>query len=66
MSTLGDEYPRQQERCRELLEQYKEIGPVGMFGYAMISQVLREADQAAISGDLVEMIRCYEKMKGCA
>ena len=66
MSTLGDDYPRQQERCRELLEQYKEIGPVGMFGHAMISQVLREADQAAISGDLVEMIRCYEKMKGCA
>ncbi len=65
MSSLGDEFPKEQARCRELLWQYQEIGPVGMFGHAMISQVLRDADEAAISGDLVAMIRAYKAMKEC-
>lgn len=65
MNTLADEFPKEQERCRQLLEQYKEIGPVGAFGHMMISDVLRRADQAAMSGDVVAMLRLYEEMKGC-
>ena len=63
MRTLGDELPREQARCRELLVAYKEIGPAGAFGAAMIEQSLREADQASISGDIVAMLRAYEKLK---
>ena len=63
--SLGELYPIEQARCRELLTEYKAIGPAGIFGYAMISEVLRRADAAAISGDTVEMLRCYEAMKGC-
>ena len=63
MTTLGDELPREQARCRELLVAYKEIGSAGAFGAAMIEQSLREADQAAISGDVVAMLRAYEKLK---
>ncbi len=63
MGTLGDELPREQARCRELLVAYKEIGPAGAFGAAMIEQSLREADQASISGDIVAMLRAYEKLK---
>jgi len=63
MTTLGDELPREQARCRELLVAYKEIGPAGAFGAAMIEQSLREADQASISGDIVAMLRAYEKLK---
>ena len=66
MGTLGDELPREQARCRELLVAYKEIGPVGAFGAAMIEQSLREADAATISGDLVAMLRAYEKLKNHA
>ncbi len=65
MSGLGDEFPRQQARCRQLLEDYKEIGPVGQFGHMMISEVLKRADQAAISGDVIAMLRSYEEMRGC-
>ena len=65
MTTLGDEYPLEQARCRGLLEQYTEIGLVGTFAHAMISQVLQRADRAAISGDLVAMINAFKEMKGC-
>ena len=63
MATLGDELPREQARCRELLVAYKEIGPAGAFGAAMIEQSLREADQASINGDVVAMLLAYEKLK---
>ena len=63
MTTLGDQLPREQARCRELLVAYKEIGPAGAFGAAMIEQSLREADTATISGDIVAMLRAYEKLK---
>jgi hypothetical protein len=65
MMTVGDDYPNQQARCRELLEGYKEIGPAGAFGYMMISQVLARADRAAISGDVAEMLKSYQEMKEC-
>ena len=65
MSTLGDEYPIEQARVREVLAMYKEIGPAGTFGAMNIEAVLREADQAALSGDLVRMIAAFQKMKDC-
>ena len=63
MATLGDELPKEQARCRELLIVYKEIGASGAFGAAMIEQSLREADQAVISGDVVAMLRAYARLK---
>lgn len=63
VSTLGDEYPKMQARVREILGYYKEIGPAGMFGAMMIEDTLRRADEAAISGDVVAMLRLYEEMK---
>ena len=65
MSSLGEEYPKEQERLRGLIEQYKEIGPAGAFGLMAIRSVLRRADIAAASQDTIEMIRCYNEMKGC-
>jgi hypothetical protein len=65
MPSLGDEYPREQKRLRQLLTQYKEIGPAGQFGYIMISDVLDRANTAAISGDVVEMVRVFNEMKEC-
>lgn len=63
MNSLDEEYPKQQARLRELLEAYTEIGPAGAFGHAVISNVLRRADQAAIEGDTLAMIRIYQEMK---
>ena len=63
--SLGDDYPNEQERCRKLLSEYRELGSAGTFGHAAISMVLREADEAAISGDVVRMLRAYQSMKEC-
>ena len=63
MSSLGEDYPKQQAMCRRILESYIEIGPAGAFAAGMIRAVLKEADEAAVSGDLVRMIRAYQAMK---
>ena len=63
MASLGEEFPKEQARVREILGHYRAIGPAGNFGAAMIADTLRKADEAAISGDLVAMLRLYEEMK---
>lgn len=62
--SLGEALPAEQARVRELLEQYVEIGPPGAFAAAMMRQSLANAEKAAISGDVVAMIRAYEDLKG--
>jgi hypothetical protein len=49
METLADALPKEMARVREILGYYKEIGPAGMFGAAMIEQDLRAADAAVMS-----------------
>ena len=63
MSTLGEEYPKQQARVRTILGYYKDVGPAGFFGAAMIEDLLRRADRAAIEQDLPAMIRLFQEMK---
>ena len=63
MSSLGEEFPIEQARVREVLGIYKEIGPAGAFGAMNIEIALREADQAAVSGDLIRMMMAYEELK---
>jgi hypothetical protein len=63
--TVGDDFPKQQARVRQLLGLYKGIGPAGSFGALMIEQTLQRADQAAMSGDLVAILRSYEELKAC-
>jgi hypothetical protein len=62
--SLAEALPKEMARVREVLGAYKAIGPAGMFGAAFIEADLREADQAVMSGDVVRMIRVYEKLKG--
>jgi hypothetical protein len=64
-TSVGEQFPLEQARVRELLTAYKQIGPAGAFGALMIEQALRRADQAAISGDVVAILRSYEELKGC-
>lgn len=52
-------------RCRELLKQYEEIGPAGAFGKAAIQQRIKAAEASIASGDVVDMLRQYEALKGC-
>jgi len=63
MTTLGDEYPKEQARVRTILGYYKEIGPVGAFGAAWIEDLLQRADRAAVEQDLPAMIACFKEMQ---
>lgn len=65
MSSLGEEFPKEQARCRELLGVYKSLpNNAGWFAAPMIEDMLRRADVAAISGDVLAMIQVYEEMRG--
>ena len=58
--SLTELFTFEQERCRELLTEYRKIGPHGAFGTLHISNLLRRADQAVMSGDVVAMLHLYE------
>ena len=63
-ATLADAYPVEQERVRELLAEAKKLPPQsGFFYVAVCEAALREADRAAVSGDVVAMLRAYKAMK---
>jgi hypothetical protein len=62
-SSVGLEFPKEQARCREVLQQYRDIGPAGFFGVAMIEATLRQADQAMASGDIVAILQAFQAMK---
>ena len=64
MASVGEEFPKQQARARDLLKQYRDIGPAGTFGALMIEQALQRADQAAMSGDVVAILRSYHELQG--
>lgn len=61
--TLGDAFPKEQERLRTLLGYGKEIGPAGAFYCAVIQDVLRRADRAVMEQDLPAMISIYKEMQ---
>ena len=65
MSTLAEEYPKEQARVRALLQIYRNLGPVGQFGAMMLERALREADEAAAEQDLVRMVRAFADLKEC-
>lgn len=61
--TLADALPAEIERVQELLPLYDEI-PTGIFAATMMRQSIKRAHAAMIAGDVVEMLRCYEDLKG--
>ena len=62
-TTLGDAYPKEQMRVRQVLGLYKEIGLAGAFGAVMIEDLLRRADRAAMEQDIVAMVQIFKEMK---
>lgn len=64
MTSLAEDYRKEQARNRELLTQYRALpNNVGAFGALMIEDLLRRADEAVMNGDVVAMLRCYAEMK---
>ena len=64
MTTLADELPRQQERCRCILESALEIGPAGSFLAAMLRASLGRAERAAADGDVAAMVAACIDLQG--
>ena len=67
VDTLADALPREQKRCRKLLDQYKTLrnteGVNVEFVVAMIELALANAERAASAGDVVAMLRAYFELK---
>ena len=64
-NTLGDELPRQMARVRdEVLPAYVAIGAPGAFAAAGMRADLDRAAKALAEGDIVEMVRVCESLKG--
>lgn len=63
--TLAYALPREIARCQDLLIAYDKIGPAGAFGAMMIRRDIAAAHKAMMEGDVVEMLRAYEALKGC-
>lgn len=64
MSSLAHDFPIEQARVREVLAVYRSLGVPGFFGATLIEDTLRRADEAAVSGDVIAMLRVYEEMRG--
>ena len=64
ITTLADALPAEMARVRVVLGHYKELGPVGAIGAMFIEQDLQAADKAVMSGDVVQMLRVFETLKG--
>lgn len=63
--TLADALPKEIERCQQLLADYAAIGPAGAYASKMIRVHIAHAHEAMMEGDVVEMLRAYEALKGC-
>lgn len=62
-TTVGDDFPRMQAQVREMRDRGKAIGPAGAFYVAVCDDLLRRADEAAMSGDIVRILTVYQEMK---
>lgn len=65
-TSVGADFPRMQAYAREMLAEYRAIGPAGAFGALMIEETLRRADEALASGDVVAILHSYHEMKEIA
>lgn len=63
--SLGEALPREMTRVRdELMPMYLDIGAAGLPALTLMRGALDAAQKALAEGDVVEMIRCYEDLKG--
>ena len=63
METLADRFVSEQARVREILGYYKEIGRAGLFGVAVIEQLLYKADKAAMDQDTIAMLSIVQELQ---
>ncbi len=63
-TSLADAYPKEQARCRKVLDIYEMLpDEAGRFGAVMIRDMLSRAEKAAAEQDTVAMLRVYVEMQ---
>ena len=66
MSSVGEDFPQQQERVRHLIDEYRALeGGVGQAGAVIMDAVLKRAADAQSSGDVVRILRSYQELVDC-
>jgi hypothetical protein len=64
MNTLGDKFPEELDRVRELLGIYESLPMnAGFFGAAILKDLIKRAETAHAENDIVAMVRTYAEMK---
>jgi hypothetical protein len=63
--SVGEDFPNEQKRVRELVKQYRDpmLGGAGECAARMMEQSLATAEKAAISGDVVAILAAYQDLK---
>lgn len=63
--SLGEALPKEQARVRKIIIQYRDpiLNGAGNFAAMMMEQDLQKTDEAVMSGDVVEIVRMYQKLK---
>lgn len=63
MSSIGEELPKEMARVREMIPIYDSV-PMGFIAANMMRNDLDRAATALADGNIVEIIRVYECLKG--
>lgn len=63
MGCLAEDFVIEQERIDRCIQNGLSIGVSGIFYVAMARDLATRAKQAAMSNDVVEMIKVFEEMK---
>lgn len=62
MTSVGEDFPRQQERVRKLWGGYVEMGTKGEAAAGALEEVLDKAAKAQSSGDIVQILTAYQEL----
>ena len=66
MTSVGEDFPQQQERVRHLIDEYRGLPDgAGEIGAIIMDDVLRRAADAQSSGDIVRILKSYGEMCNC-
>ena len=64
IESLGEALPKEMARVRDVvMPQYQSIGPSGAFALMFMRNDLDAAARAMAEGDVIAMLRVYEKLK---
>lgn len=63
ITTLAEALPKEIERVQEIIIEYSKI-PAGALAAHVMKESVKAAIKATAEGDVVQMLVCYEDLKG--